>query len=213
MWGKSNPAGRRTLGSLLGAGGLGVLIVATATACASTPKTEGAGGSSSVPVVTTSSGAASPSASASASASAGGSPSSGAGQGASGSPTAGAGSSPGNQPMIPAGGPVVTPKAQVSTVPAGKLTPFESAAHSSDGKTLYLALESMGGACGQYDVVVQQSSAKVVVGLVHLTPSGHTMCPQYVTRILIPAQLSAPLGQRAVVDLANNQVVASPVQK
>jgi hypothetical protein len=77
--------------------------------------------------------------------------------------------------------------------------------------TLYLGIESQGGACGQYDVVVQQSSTTVSVGLVHLAP-GARVCPMYVTRMLIPAKLSSPLGGRSVVDLENGQVVQAPVQ-
>jgi hypothetical protein len=104
---------------------------------------------------------------------------------------------------------VVTPQAQVPTTPSGgKLTAFLSAAHSSNGRVLYLGIESQGGACGQYDVVLQQSGGSVSVGLVHLSADGR-ICPMYVTRMLVEAQLSAPLDGRRVIDLANGQTVAS----
>jgi hypothetical protein len=198
------PAGRRRgFGALLGAGGLGVLVVATAAACASTPTTAGAGGTGSAPVVVSSSAAAAPSASPSQSTA----PVTPSAPGAGG--TAGGPSS--SKPAIPsAGGIIINPRAQVTAIPAGgKLTAFDSAAHSQDGRTLYLGLESMGGACGQYEVVLQQNSAKVSVGLV-LLPSGGKVCPMYVAHMLVAAKLSAPLGDRSVVDLANGQVVRTP---
>jgi hypothetical protein len=108
------------------------------------------------------------------------------------------------------GGVVLTPEAQVSTTPStSKFTDFTSAEHSADGRTLYLGIESQGGACGQYDVVLQQSGTTVSVGLVHL-PSGGRICPMYVTRMLVQAKLSSPLELRRVVDLANGQTVPSP---
>jgi hypothetical protein len=102
-----------------------------------------------------------------------------------------------------------TPEAQLTQAPAGtKFVVFMSAAHSADGRTLYLGIESQGGACGKYDVVVQQSSASVSVGLIHL-PSGGQICPMFVAHMLVPAKLAAPLDGRRVIDLANGQTVAS----
>lgn len=175
------------IGAALAAGAVGALVLAGATACASATK------SVSVSEGGSSSGAATASASPSASASA----------------SAGASATPSNHTMIPAGGTLVTPKAQLSAVPAGqKLTAFQTAAHSADGKTLYLGLESQGGACGQYDVVLQQTGSTVSVGLVHLS-SGGVMCPMFVGHTLVVAQLSAPLDGRHVVDLADGQTVTS----
>jgi hypothetical protein len=77
--------------------------------------------------------------------------------------------------------------------------------------TLYVGVESQGGACGQYDVVLEQTSTTVSVGLVHLA-SGGRVCPMYVTHMLIPAKLSSPLAGRTVVDLENGQVVQAPVR-
>lgn len=197
---KSVPSGRRGLGALMSAGVLGVLVVATASACASTSTSTGAGGTSSMPVVVSSSGAPSGAAS----------PSTSTGAPAAASPTGGAGSSASNHPIIPGpGGIVVTPQAQLSSANGKKLTPFDSASHSKDGLTVYVGLESMGGACGQYDVVLQQSSGSVDVGLIHLS-AGTRMCPDYMTHMRVAVKLSAPLNGRTLVDLANNQVVPAP---
>lgn len=199
-------SGRRRLGSALTAGTIGALLLAGAAACASSATTASSGDASSVPVSTASSPAAGGSASGGASAAT----TSAASHAASSSATAGAGSTASNYPMIPSdGGIVVTPQAQVPTTPSdGKLTAFTTAAHSADGRTLYLGIESQGGACGQYDVVLQQSGSTVSVGLVHL-PSGGRVCPMYVAHMLVEAQLSAPLDGRRVIDLANGQTVAS----
>lgn len=197
---KSVPTGRRALGSALGAVGLGALLVATAAGCASSAKSAGASGASSAPVVTSTS-ASAPSASASTSpSSAGGS-----------APATGGGASASNHPLIPSSGGVMTsPKAQLSAVPAGaKLVAFDSASRSKDSMTLYLGIESQGGACGQYDVVLQQNGGTVRAGLVHL-PATSRVCPMYVAHMLIAAKLSAPLSDGSVVDLANNQVVQAP---
>jgi hypothetical protein len=103
----------------------------------------------------------------------------------------------------------VAPSAQLTTAPANtKYTAFQSAAHSADGRTLYLGIESQGGACGQYDVVLEQSGSSVSVGLVHL-PAGARICPMYVAHMLVTAKLSAPLDGRRVIDLANGQTIAS----
>jgi hypothetical protein len=205
MSGTTESAGRRRIGSLLTAGAIGALVLAGATACASSATTAGSSDSSTVPVSAGSSPAAAGTASGSASASA---PGSGA---ASSSASAGAGSTPSNYPMIPStGGIVVTPQAQVTAPPAAtKLVAFTSAAHSADGRTLYLGIESQGGACGQYDVVVQQTGTTVSLGLVHLA-AGARICPMYVTRMLVAGKLSAPLDGRRVIDLANGQTVSSP---
>jgi len=198
MSGRTESAGRGRIASLLTAGAIGALVLAGATACASSTQAAGASDTSTVPVATGSSAAASSGASASSSAS------------ASASASASVGATSSNHPMIPTtGGIVVTPQAQVSTTPTGKLTGFTTAAHSGDGLTLYLGIESQGGACGQYDVVLQQTRSSVSVGLVHLS-SGGRMCPMYVTHMLVQAKLAAPLDGRRVIDLANGQTVNSP---
>jgi hypothetical protein len=187
---------RRRFGSALAAGAAGALLLAGATACASTSK------SVSVSAGSSSSGSAAVTASPSASASASPSGSSRT------TATSGTGAATSTQPL-PGGGIPVTPNSQQSTAPAGtKYSAFQSAAHSADGRTLYLGIESQGGACGQYDVVLQQSSGSVGVGLVHV-PAGGRICPMYVTRMLVTAKLSAPLDGRQVIDLANGQPIAS----
>ena len=206
MSGSTQSTGRRRIGSLLTAGTIGALLLAGAAACASsTTTTATSSDSSSIPVSAGSSPAASSSASGNTSASAP------APSAASSSAAASAGATTSDQPIIPSvGGLVVTPQAQVPTTPSNaKFTAFTSAAHSSDGRTLYLGIESQGGACGQYDVVLQQSGSTVEVGLVHL-PSGGRVCPMYVAHTLVTATLSAPLERRRVIDLANGQTVASP---
>ena len=196
MSGRTESAARGRIASLLTAGAIGALVLAGATACASSTQTAGASDTSTVPVATGSSAAASSGATASSSASA--------------SASASSSATSSNHPMIPTtGGIVVTPQAQVSTTPTGKLTGFTTAAHSADGLTLYLGIESQGGACGQYDVVLQQTSSSVSVGLVHLS-SGGRMCPMYVAHMLVQAKLAAPLDGRRVIDLANGQTVNSP---
>jgi hypothetical protein len=120
-----------------------------------------------------------------------------------GSPTSAAAPSA----TTPAGsaGAVSTPKQVLTAVPAGaRLVPFLSASTSADGRTVFVQVESMGGACGQYDVVLQQSSTQVGVGLVHLSAGGH-ICPQFVGPLRIPVSLDAPLSGRPVLDLANGQ--------
>jgi hypothetical protein len=201
---------------VLSAGTIGVLLLAGAAACASSTTTATSSDSSSVPVSAGSSSAASAPASGSASASPSGTAStSGSGSGTGASPSASASSSTGSitggNPAVPGpGGIVVTPQAQLSTTPSGgKLTAFLSAAHSADGRTLYLGIESQGGACGEYNVVLQQSGDSVSVGLVHLSSSGR-VCPMYVAHMLVEAKLSAPLDGRRVIDLANGQTVAAP---
>lgn len=213
MWGKPNsgpadtePSGRRgtrAVGTLLGVGGLGVLMLATTTACGSA-KVVGASAPQSGPVTQTS-GAPSPSASAPAGNTPGKPPTS-VNPGGPVSPPTTISTHP-TMPINP-GGVIQMPKAQLSTMPAGQLTPFDSVSQSADGRTLYMGLESMGGACGQYDVVLKESSATVDLGLVHLPP-GRVMCPMYEAHILVEAKLTAPLGSRDVVDLANGQPTTS----
>lgn len=204
MTGSTHSLRHRRAASLLAAGAVGALVLAGATACASTGKSVGvsAGGSYSGSASATS---ASPSASASAS------PSSGAATApATGSTkSTGSGTSTGPSTVNPGGGITVTPNDQLTTAPAGtKYVLFDSAAHSTDGRTLYLGIESQGGACGKYDVVLQESSGSVGVGLVHVS-AGTQMCPMYVAHMLVVAKLSAPLDGRRVIDLANGQTVAS----
>jgi hypothetical protein len=173
--------------SLLACGFGALALTATLSACKSSTTTGAAGGTASVAVSTTGA------------ASATGSPSSGAGSTASAQPTSTTSTS------TVGVGAVATPKQQLSAVPAGaKLTAFTTASASADGRTLYLGLESMGGACGQYDVVLQESSTTVQVGLVHLSSGGH-ICPQFVSALHVAVSLSAPLAGRPVVDLANDQ--------
>ena len=209
MSGSTQSTGRRRIGSLLTAGTIGALLLAGAAACSSSTTTATSSDSSSIPVSTGSSPAASSSTSGNASASA--SASSSAPTAASSSAAASAGATTTDHPIIPGvGGVVVTPKAQVPTTPSdAKFTAFTSAAHSADGRTLYLGIESQGGACGQYDVVLEQSGSTVEVGLVHLSSDGR-VCPMYVAHTLVTATLSAPLERRRVIDLANGQTVASP---
>ncbi|HTJ67499.1 MAG TPA: hypothetical protein VL551_08235 [Actinospica sp.] len=180
---------RRTLGSVLAAGAVGALLVTGAAACASTGKSVSvsAGGSATSPSAAGTTASPSPSASASSSGSAASS----------------------GTPSVNPGGIDITPRAQTSTTSAStKFTAFESAGHSADGRTLYLGIESQGGACGQYDVVLQQSSSTVSVGLVHLS-SGGKICPMYVAHMVVKATLAAPLNGRRVVDLANGQTMES----
>lgn len=178
--------------SLLLCGTAALALAATLSGCGSSAKQ--VGGAQQVPVSTPASASAAPS-----SASAG--PSGGAGHA---SPPAQ------SSATIPAasgsGGTAHTPEAVLAALPAGaKYTAFESATASSDGRTLFVGLESMGGACGQYDVVLHQSGASVEVGLVHMAPKQHVMCPQYVGPMRIAVSLSAPLAGRPVIDLANGQ--------
>jgi hypothetical protein len=204
MTGSTHSLRHRRTASLLAAGTVGTLVLAGATACASTGKSVSvsSGGSYSGSASATS---ASPSASASASASSSGAATAPA-TGSTGS--TGSGTSTGPSTVNP-GGITVSPNDQLTTAPAGtKYVLFDSAAHSTDGRTLYLGIESQGGACGKYDVVVQESSGSVSVGLIHVS-AGTQMCPMYVAHMLVVAKLSAPLDSRRVIDLANGQTVAS----
>lgn len=204
MTGSTHSLRHRRTASLLAAGAVGALVLAAVTACASTGKSVSvsSGGSYSGSASATS---ASPSASASASASSSGAATAPA-TGSTGS--TGSGTSTGPSTVNP-GGITVSPNDQLTTAPAGtRYVLFDSAAHSTDGRTLYLGIESQGGACGKYDVVVQESSGSVSVGLIHVS-AGTQMCPMYVAHMLVVAKLSAPLDGRRVIDLANGQTVAS----
>ena len=172
------------------AGCVGALaLTAVLSACASSDTTTGAGGGGSAPVTVNS-----PSAAASAPASLPNSPATG---------TTASAHSTASTPA--GGGTVTTPKQVLAAAPAGtKLTSFDGATASADGRTVYVQLESMGGACGQYDVVLQQSSGSVGVGLVHLTSGGH-VCPQFVGPMRIAVPLAAPIASRPLVDLADGQ--------
>lgn len=108
-------------------------------------------------------------------------------------------------PMI--GLPVASPDAQVTQLPAGATyIPFDGVSATSDGMTLYLSFEATG--CGSYDAVAQQSTATVKVGIAHVPPAAGAMCPMYVTFKNMEVRLSAPLGSRSVVDLANGQTLS-----
>ena len=197
MAGKSVPEGRRTLGSLLGAGALAVLVAGSVAACASSsPAATSGAGSSGTP-----SGGASVVVSPSSVPSSVAAPTS-----SSASPSA-APTSPGSPSVNPGGGMVIAPQTQLQSPPAGqKLTAFDSVTGSSSGTTLFLGLLSQGGACGRYDVVVEQSASSVGLGLVHL-PATSRICPMYMAHMSVEAKLSAPLDGRPVVDLATGQPV------
>jgi hypothetical protein len=204
MTGKSVPEGRRTLGSLLGAGALAVLVAGSVAACASSSPTAASGAGSSGAPSTGANVVASPSNSPSP----GASPSSPAPASA---PTSVAPSSPGSTAVNPGGGMVIAPQAQLQSPPAGqKLTAFDSVTGNSSGTILYAGLLSQGGACGQYDVVLEQSALSVGLGLVHL-PSSSRICPMYMGHMSVEAKLSAPLDGRPVVDLATGQKVQVPL--
>jgi hypothetical protein len=115
-------------------------------------------------------------------------------------------------PVVNPGGPVagVTSAPQAAAVPSGsKLVVFEGVTRSGDGMTLYLAAMAGGGACGKYDVVVQESSGTVKLGLAHLATAKATICPMFVRMEQFQAHLSSPLADRQVVDMADDQVVGT----
>ena len=179
----------RTTSLLLGAAGA-LALTAALSACASSVTTTGSSGGT-VPVTVNS-----PSAASSAPASPSTSPA---------APTSPSAQSPTTNAPTSGSGTVTTPKQVLGAAPAGaKLVSFDGATTSADGRTVYVELESMGGACGQYDVVLQQSASAVKVGLVRLSSSGH-VCPQFVGPMRIAVPLAAPLGGRPVVDLADGQ--------
>lgn len=193
-----NPHGargsRRARNSVAATAATALLLVALA-ACAS-DKTVGtsAAGSS----VT---GSASPSLSPSPSATAGGTPSAAPSSAPPAAPTG----------TVNPGGPnqgvqLATPVAQDGAIPAGaKFTPIESLGRSADGRTLYLEIMAQAGACGRYVVVVEETSSQVSVGLVHQPVKVGVMCPMLVRIADFPAYLSAPLGNRPVIDLATGK--------
>jgi hypothetical protein len=80
--------------------------------------------------------------------------------------------------------------------------PLEGYTKSPDGRTLYLQAMARGGACGQYTVVLQESSTQVRVGLAQLPVKTGVICPMYIAERSFPARLSSPLGTRTVIDLA-----------
>jgi hypothetical protein len=132
-----------------------------------------------------------------------------------GSGGAGTGSaSPGNSvnpggPMQ-GGGQLGSPEAQEGSLPAGaKYVPIEQFGRSADGRTLYLEIEAQAGACGLYVVVVQESASQVSVGLAHLPAKVGVMCPMLVRIADFPAHLSAPLGNRPVIDLASGRTAGT----
>lgn len=180
---------RRTRNSVA-ATAAALLLAAALAACAS-DKTVGTGAAGN-PVT----GAASPSASPSSSPSA--------------APTPSAPGPAGTSTINP-GGPaegvqLASPVAQDGAIPAGsKYTPIESIGRSADGRTLYLEIMSQAGACGRYVVVVDESSSQVSVGLAHLPVKVGVMCPMLVRIADFPAHLSAPLGNRPVIDLATGK--------
>jgi len=186
------PGPQRTRNSVAAAAATALLLAGALAACAS-DKTIGSGAAGN-PV----SSAASPSASAS--------PSVGA---ASPAPSAA-----GTQSVNP-GGPaqglqLATPVAQDGAIPAGaKYAPIENVGRSSDGRTLYLEIMSQAGACGRYVVVVEESSSQVSVGLAHLPVKVGVMCPMLVRITDFPAHLSAPLGNRPVIDLATGKAAGT----
>ncbi|HEV3171049.1 MAG TPA: hypothetical protein VGZ32_11945 [Actinocrinis sp.] len=176
-----------------------LVLTAALAACASTKSVgpAAAGGTLTGAPVT------SPTPSASASASASG----GSGSAGSGSASPGVTSSvnPGG-PAQGGGGQLGSPEAQASTLPAGAhYVPIEQIGRSADGRTLYLEIEAQAGACGRYVVVVQESASQVAVGLAHLPVKVGVMCPMLVRIADFPAHLSAPLGNRPVIDLASGR--------
>jgi hypothetical protein len=107
-------------------------------------------------------------------------------------------------------GPLATPQAQVNVQPdKTSLVPIEQLGRSADGRTLYLEVEAQSGACGHYDVVVQETSTQVRVGLAHVPPKVGVMCPMLVRAATFPAVLSAPLGNRPVIDLATGKRIGA----
>lgn len=190
---------RRGALAIVGAASVLVLTAALA-ACASTKSVGPAAAGGTLTGVP----ATSPSPSASASAS-------------SGSGSAGSGSAPpGATPSVNPGGPMQgggqlgSPVAQAGSLPAGaKYVPIEQIGRSADGRTLYLEIMAQAGACGRYVVVVQESASQVAVGLAHLPVKVGVMCPMLVRIADFPAHLSAPLGNRPVIDLASGRAAGT----
>jgi hypothetical protein len=127
------------------------------------------------------------------------------------SPSASASSSAGTvNPGGPAEptGTASTAQAQAATLPSGaKYVAIDRMTKSSDGKKLYLSAEAQGGACGNFTVVVQESSAQVHVGLAKLPVKTGVMCPMYIAERTFTATLASPVGGRSVIDLADNSTL------
>lgn len=124
--------------------------------------------------------------------------------------------SPGTTSSVNPGGPMqggtqlANPEAQAGSLPAGaKYVPIEQVGRSADGRTLYLEIMARGGACGRYVVVVQESASQVAVGMAQLPVKVGVMCPMLVRIADFPAHLSAPLGNRPVIDLASGRPAGS----
>ncbi len=132
--------------------------------------------------------------------------------------SASTGATPSPSASINPGGPIksspsataTTTQAQSATLPSGaKFVAIDHMTKSADGRTLYLQTEAQGGACGNFTVVVQESSTQVHVGLAKLPVKTGVMCPMYLAERTFPAKLSSALGNRAVIDLATNAPVGS----
>lgn len=101
-------------------------------------------------------------------------------------------------------------QAPLSTRPGNSnYVPIDQETQSADGRTLYLEIEARGGACGQYVVVLQEATSDVHVGLAQLQPKVGVMCPMYIAPRTFPVKLSAPVGTRAVSDLATGRRLGS----
>lgn len=125
------------------------------------------------------------------------------------SPGAGATATVGVDPGGPVGA-ISTPRAQAAAVPSGtQLVGFEGVTKSSNGLTVYMSAMAGGGACGEYDVVVQETSTTVKLGLAHVIPSKSVPCPMFVRVTSFPAKLSSPLGDRQVIDLFDGKNVGT----
>ena len=185
---------RRTRNSVAATAATALLLAGALAACAS-DKTVGTGAAGN-PVTSVASPSASPSASPGASAS---------------SSVPGAAGTQTINPGGPAQGvQLASPVAQDGAIPAGaKYTPIESIGRSTDGRTLYLEIMSQAGACGRYVVVVEESSNQVSVGLAHLPVKVGVMCPMLMRIADFPAHLSAPLGNRPVIDLATGKAAGT----
>ena len=114
----------------------------------------------------------------------------------------------GSMPVNPGGrmSPAPSPStaAQLTAPPANsKYVPIDQESQSADGRTLSLQIEARGGACGQFVVVVKETSAQVGVGLAQLPVRKGVMCPMYIGPRIFMAKLASPVGTRIVIDLAN----------
>jgi hypothetical protein len=125
------------------------------------------------------------------------------------SPGAGATATVGVNPGGPVGA-ISTPQAQAAAVPSGtQLVGFEGVTKAANGLTVYLSAMAGGGVCGEYDVVVQETSTTVKLGLAHVIPSKSVPCPMFVRVTSFPAKLSSPLGDRQVIDLFDGKNVGT----